>query len=326
MEEKMTKKRKLFAAIAAAAIASGFFACQIEGDADPSGLNGLLSRSALADGLKVLLSYTVLDASYENPSLKYIAGEEDATSTTLGTVNDYSESGMLFRQSINDPVIFTYTYGDAPNTVVRGLLANIESHYLQPSTCTYSVLKTSADGAWQRGADITFTASMISNPIANPHGLAQVGKFIYLIDYETQFIYVVTVDQLETGGTISLDSPPPFNLGDAAGFDPINWGDADAYAEKGQAVIALSNGNGNYLYALYIKNNNNDPYPDYELSKLAKLYINPIDGSLSYDDEIVLDLSYNATEIVPVLALPAEEPDSQTGMAENRWFSAIPSA
>jgi hypothetical protein len=304
MKAKERKAIKIIMAAAIAAIVGTAFivvSCeQSAGSTAGLSLPGL-SRSVLADqAQEVLLSYTVLDNIYENGSLKYISGEEDATATALGTVNDYSESGVDV-SSIPDPVVFTYTSG----ADVRALVGKIQSKYLQPSTCAYSLYNTTAASTWgdPLGKDITLLYDGIPIPAANPHGIAQVGNYIYLIDWETQYIYIIGVDELVgKSGPYELQTPP-FNVADKVGdFTPINWNNTTVKAEKGQAIIALNDRNGNnYLYALYLVSDNSDPLPNYDPSKLVKMSVNTNDGSLTYTQgDVVVDLSPNATEIIPV--------------------------
>jgi hypothetical protein len=128
----------------------------------------------------------------------------------------------------------------------------------------------------------------------NPHGLAQVGNFLYLVDYESRKIYILGADELNglAAGTPHTLVKTPFDVGAAARLPD------DA---KGQAIIALNDGTTTYLYALYIDNDSTGTV--YGSSILVRLTVDTDStsstyGELTYLDQV--DVGENAQEIIPV--------------------------
>jgi hypothetical protein len=244
---------------------------------------------------QLLFSYTVEDGEYLNSSLKYIAGQQDAVPGNVGTIGNPANSNAPIASALPDPVVFSYAYQNS----VRELLVKIDSKGGTPSSAVYTLLappNPPAEG-WQVLANnITLADGSPPSPPApvspvanNPHGLAQVGDFLYLIDYEARKIYILGVNELNdlaAGSTHTLVNNP-FDVGAAALLPP------DA---KGQAIIALAYGGGTYIFALYI---DSDPAgQSYGNSILVKLTVSN-DGTLAYKDKIE-GLGLNAQSIHPV--------------------------
>jgi hypothetical protein len=251
----------------------------------------------MADTQRQLLSYTVLDNLYQNPSLKFILGEKGGTTGALNTLEtNPADSGVPFpsEQVISgetysqDPVLFSFLYGSD----VRALMANIVTDPPNPSEeARYSLLylPREAGGVWSVLARNILLTTDGSTPVAtNPHGIAQVGNDLYIIDYDTQLIYQLGTNELNglADGTAITLANAPFDVGSAAGL-PI-------YA-RGQAIIALTQGGTTNLYALYI---DSEDQTLYEPSVLVKLSVGS-GGALTYVGKVE-DLGRNAQEIIPV--------------------------
>jgi hypothetical protein len=181
---------------------------------------------------------------------------------------------------------------------VRELLVKITSKGGGLSSAVYTLLEPPDPpaGNWPVLADnITIVETSGGLSVANnPHGLAQVGDFLYLIDYEAQKIYILGADELNglAAGSPHTLVNKPFDVGAAAGLT------SDA---KGQAIIALNDGTTTYLYALYIDNNAAGTV--YGPSILVRLTVDtdstsPTYGELTYLDQV--DVGLNAQEIIPV--------------------------
>jgi hypothetical protein len=245
-----------------------------------------------------LSSYTVLDTSYQNGSLQYIAGLEDSaggSTPSIGTVNDPAASAVSIETTVPDPVIFSFPYTGGGVTV-RALLGKIVSKGGVPaSSCNYSVLQsTAANLPWTpvsatMGQNIIFQDSL-GNPVAtNPHGLVWVGNFLYIIDYESQKIYRMGKTDLDALANGNTYTPYAFNLS----------GVLDNENAKGQAIIALQNGGANYLFALYLVNNSSGSA--YEESILVRLNVDSSTGNITYagsNNQVTLGL--NSQAIIPV--------------------------
>ncbi|MDR1987062.1 MAG: hypothetical protein LBP88_08865 [Treponema sp.] len=239
-----------------------------------------------------LASYTVLDALYQNGALKYVAGLQDASAAagSVGTVDIPRNANVPFSAALPDPVVFSFVYQGQ----VRVLVGEITSEGGKLSTCVYTLAVPPAPPAegWAVFADQITLAAKDGGPMVatNPHGLAQVGDYLYLIDYESQFIYILGGNELTNlpVATTHVLAQYPFDVGSEAALPD------DA---KGQAIIALTDADGNtYLYALYIVNDSSGG--DYKPSILVRLSVDTSDGSLKYVDWVEVGL--NAQEIVPV--------------------------
>jgi hypothetical protein len=252
----------------------------------------------MADKQRQLFSYTVLDNDYQNPSLKFILGEKGGTTGALHTLEtNPADSGIPFpsRQVISgkpfsqDPVLFSFLYGSD----VRMLVANIITEPPDPSLgTTYSLvtLPREAGAHWSVLArNILLTTDGRTGLATNPHGVAQVGNYLYIIDYDTQNIYQLGTNELNgaaDGNPITLANAP-FDVGSAAGLD------TDA---RGQGIIAVKEGEDTFLYALYLVSD--AAQSEYQNSVLVKLSVGT-GGSLAYEDTVE-DLGKNAQELVLV--------------------------
>ena len=136
----------------------------------------------------------------------------------------------------------------------------------------------------------------------NPHGLAQVGDWLYIVDYDSQKIVVVGVDEFDgvTSGTDILLNIPPYYMGPGTAVDlPVT--------AKGKAIIALKEETTDpetgqttsvfYLYALYIVFNGST----HQNSILVKLKVVPVTtanpSGLQYAGQVTMGL--NGQEVIP---------------------------
>jgi hypothetical protein len=305
----MTKKKTLAAIITAAVFAAGLViaSCEMIGDAGQTGTSRRVS-----DGSKILLSYTVLDSLYQNGALMKITGEEDATSVSVGTVDNPAATGIAIDPTLPDPVVFSFVNGGT----LRELLVKIQSKGGEDSTCTVRLIDPTASPWSSLSGDITL--GTVESPILrNPHGVAQAGDMLYFIDYESQQIVLLGTDEL------NLQTPSEYSPVNAP-FDLTTI--LSTPNARGQAIIVI----GNYLYALYLVSDNTPYPPEYYPSILVRMSIG-IGGALTYDAKV--NVGKNATEIVPVtsgeavtLLIPAigggQEAGTSNGTASN--ISSVP--
>jgi hypothetical protein len=243
------------------------------------------SKTEKQAGNEVLVSYTGMNMAYQQGKLMFIAGEEDAQVGDVGTLALPAQAPQVaIDPQIPDPVVFSYTFDNGQDPIPRVLLAKIVSQGgVIPSSCTFTVLVPSATGAWVTKA-LDFTMNSGGVPmIFNPHGLAEWGDFVYLIDYESQQIVIAAKKELETatGGVLNL-SVTPFDLS----------GDLIDPNARGQAVIALNG----FLYALYLSTDIRATA--YGNSHLVRMTIGG-GGSLAFDIETLV--GRNAQAIIPVI-------------------------
>ncbi|MDR0597216.1 MAG: hypothetical protein LBG14_01770 [Treponema sp.] len=247
---------------------------------------------------KFLITFTNMDQGFQEGTLMYIAGKEDATKGNLGTiVLPKPADGVSIDPQLPDPVVFSYTTtttGSNGEDVInlRVVLVKIDSdaNPLRPSTCTVTVLAPAVDGAWTSlSTDIALVLSDGTTPaLRNPHGLAQNGDYLYFVDYESRLIVVIGKSALE-GATTSLavqtlDLSVPVGQGGAG---------LDNDTAKGQAIIAL----GAKLYALYI--NADAEATEHDPGTLIRLDINSTTGMPAYSAKIAVGL--NPQSIIPVV-------------------------
>jgi hypothetical protein len=197
-----------------------------------------------------LLTYTVMDASYQNGKLMNVKGLENAVpaaspqAADVGTVNNPTQSVITIDSSKEDPVVFSFEYAPTPTgpKELRMLLATIVTPTPgQASTaCLYSLLKMTTNGDWTALATNVQLVTPSPNSVNcanNPHGVAQIGNMLYIVDYDTQMIYPLGGNDLTgTGGICAVGTP--ISLVSTL---------SDPYA-RAQAIIALDN----FLFALYI--------------------------------------------------------------------------
>jgi hypothetical protein len=231
-------------------------------------------------GNDILATYVGMDLAYMQGKLMFVAGKEDAAKGDVGTLTlPMKAQGVTINaQTDNDPVAFSYVYTQGSESSLRELLVKIDA----PSTpARFSVLVPSVDGAWvTRTSDVTLVES--GNTVAfNPHGLAQIGNTLYLIDYETKSIVIADADALEAAAD---NAALPVTTFDLSGDLPNDG--------RGQAIIAL----GDYLYALYIDSDANAE--NFGPSVLFRLSIDSGTGELAVDAQTSVGM--NAQSIIPV--------------------------
>jgi hypothetical protein len=201
-----------------------------------------------------LLTYTVMEGEYQdgNGKLMNVQGSEDAVPAdpsatppvagSVGTVGNPTQSAILIESDKSDPVVFSFVYTNSEGTKeLRMLLVTIvtPSPPGVPSTQSfYSLLVMGPNGDWvEHGTNVELTSGG-TKVAKNPHGVAQIGNMLYIIDYDTRMIYLLDGNALydQKGGTYAVSA---FDIGSEA-FLPEN--------ARGQALIALNNS----LFALYL--------------------------------------------------------------------------
>jgi hypothetical protein len=258
---------------------------------------------------QLLVTYSVLNSVYKNGSLRFIRGVQDALSSTptVGTIDNSRKTGVPLLSTDPDPKVFSFVGSDGG---VRVLLSKVVSPVsgVAPFT-TWTLLGASPAGSWATLAkDIVLATPGVKNQVVatNSYGVAQVGNWLYIVDYDSQRIYPLGIDELNglLPGTFHTLTQAPLDL--SANLP------ADA---KGQAIIALQNGGTNYLFALYI--NYSSSYV-HSAGALVRLTVNA-DGTLTYGAQAAMGL--NPQEIVPLtltngttyLVIPCVGGDQQAG-------------
>jgi hypothetical protein len=266
-----------------------------------------------------LVTYSVLDDEYEYPSLNFLRGLQDALSTTptVGTIDNPRDTLVRMLSSDTDPKIFSYVY----HAEVRMLLSKVVtpvSGTAPQTTWTLIGLPKPPYGAWGILAENIILQYPNGTAVAtNAYGVAQIGSLLYIIDYDTQMIYILDINELNglaSGSTYTL-TKAPINLGSgtAANLDST---------AKGQAIIALQDNSLTplsttpCLFALYT--NSSAPATSQDPGFLVRLKANAT-GDLAFD--IKCNVGANPQEIIPLtksdgtvsLAIPAVGGIQQAG-------------
>jgi hypothetical protein len=189
----------------------------------------------------VLLSYIGMDSGYQQGRLMYIAGKEDAAEGNVGTLQ-YPALGFTVDPAESDPVLFSYVYTKGGQSSPRVLLVKItDSPASAPAPAKFSVLVPRADGEWTaQTVDVTLAytdAKGEKKAVVNPHGLAQAGDALYLVDFESQDLIIASVGELETAAD-----------GEELTVKFVNLSEDVPVTSRGQAIIAVNE----TLYALYL--------------------------------------------------------------------------
>jgi hypothetical protein len=226
---------------------------------------------------ELLVSYIGADLVYQQDKLMYIAGLEDAAEGDVGTLTlPEKAQGVDIDPRQSDVVVFSYTYQGS----LRELTARINSFATPTVPAVFDVLVPAVGGAWvTQAANITLQLPDNSS-VVNPHGLAENGDYLYLIDNASRSISIVGKAALEAA---TDNAPLPVQALDLSGALEID--------AKGQAIIAL---NGT-IYALYVVSN--AAATEFHFSQLLRLTIGA-GGALTLDVQTLAGL--NAQSIIPV--------------------------
>jgi hypothetical protein len=233
-------------------------------------------------GKELLLSYVGMDMGYNQGKLMYIAGKEDAVAGNVGTLDcPVQAQGVTIAAQEKDVVLFSYNYTSGGQSSLRQLMGKLDAPNGVPAR--FSVLIPDASGSWvTQTADITLVYPD-TKKVINPHGLAQYGNFLYLVDNETTEIVIVDADDLEN----AADS----DAVDVESYD-VSGDMTISYGGRGQAAIVLDE----CLYALF---GDNDPDATFfGDSYLFRLVINSSTGGLTANAATTVGV--NAQSIIPV--------------------------
>ncbi|MDR0597891.1 MAG: hypothetical protein LBG14_05230 [Treponema sp.] len=233
---------------------------------------------------ELVLGLTALNQGYKKAKVMAVSGKDGAATN----INDPVDSGYAVAATVEDPVLHSFIAGDGD---LRVLLAKIATSEPAPSTCTYTLLKPSNMNIenWSNAEaeDIVLQYSG-TNVATNPHGLAQVGDKLYIVDYDSQKIVILGNSELQNTA-VSHPVTPPFDLG------PNGEGELPPSA-RGQAIIALKNKAGaSFLFALYL---NYTSTGDPDSGILVRLTVGS-GGVLAYNAKVTVGI--NAQEIWPIV-------------------------
>jgi hypothetical protein len=236
---------------------------------------------------KILVSYTIENQGFGGGKLMYVAGRENAGDGNLGTiVLPMPAEDVEIDPEVPDPVVFSYSNTQGNVVRLREVLVKIDSDAGNLSTCTLTVLVPEVEDNWvPMTKDVTLVQKSSGNPVAlrNPHGLAQMGDYLYFIDYDNHLIVIVSKDELENaaqGAALQVD---------VCDLTTVFIGDPNA---RGQAIIALKG----QIYALFISTDL-ETAEDHAAGYLVRLNVGS-GGTLTLDGSV--RVGKNPQSIIPV--------------------------
>jgi hypothetical protein len=253
----------------------------------------------MAKKRRLLISYFGHDYQYENGALRAINGKQNANALRfkLGTIGRSKNAQLPMRPEDRNFKNFLYIYQND----IRALFGNVKTEYVEETSIItekttftlYYVPKKSSREWKELARDITLLLpDGVTEVVMNPGGIAQVGDWIYLIDYDSQKIYIIGVNELNglSDGEHHKLVRAPFDLS----ATPVGQPNA-----RGMAIGAARKRAPNpeediqYLYALYNDLQESETEA-YKPSVLVRLTVDG-DGDLAYDAQID-DVGLNTPE------------------------------
>jgi hypothetical protein len=231
-----------------------------------------------------MFTYTSGDEYYQNTALYHIDKDDTKDSSVLDGILPPVKVRDLYPSPTTpisqDANVNSYISKNRGRNVLRFIVYKIVTNPVgDPSiTCVYTELD--ANYAAVSEPDITLVekeGSLIS-VATDPHGITQVDETLYISDYDSARIWLLGIEALAgvpapeppvTIPTLTLD--PPIDLTDTLPkIDPPAPGD---YSYHGNGIMALPNGNDNYLFAVFIASDT-EAVPTYADSQLARIKLN----------------------------------------------------
>jgi hypothetical protein len=246
---------------------------------------------------KVLeVTYTSFDASYQNGSLRYIRGFQDANCAapaTVGTLDDPRSAGFPMRPDVRDTKVFSFAYRGEVRFLACKVFTTQVGSASQAGKWSLLMAPTPPLGAWAVLAkDIQLKDKAGNLILANPFGLAQVGHTLYIAEYDNKKIWSLGVNELN-------------GLGDGEEYalteDPVDLSANVKADAKGQAIIALTPASGSAsLFVLFTVSRVNATNPaDLEHDSGILVRLN-VDNNGDYVFNAKVTVGLNPQELVPV--------------------------
>jgi hypothetical protein len=251
---------------------------------------------------KVLGTYAVDDAAYQNGQIKGIRGKGASDKGALLDLdNSPEETYVPLQPGEGDPRVESYALGLDPAALVAKVSTNFTTNL---STATYTLAAPDAGGGklWKiLSRDISLTTgSPAASALGNPRGLAQWKNKLYGADYNGTQIYTIGANELN-----GLDKGSTHQLN----YDPLDLSaslpsPASGYSYRGQGIIVLTNPLTGDVYAYVLLHTvqylSSAPYTAYQASILARLTVNTAGGGVLVYKDNIATLAGNAQEIIPV--------------------------
>jgi hypothetical protein len=244
---------------------------------------------------RILISYFAHDDLYENGALCTINGRQDANAWKgrLGTIGRPKNAHLPMLACNKNYKNFAFIR----NLNVYSLYVNVVTDYDKiagkvTTVCTqltlYSTPKKSTREWIMMSRDIVLVeADGVTEIKFNPSAVAQVGDWLYLIDYDSRRIFILGTNELNGLPDGSKITPKilPFDLTVPADLDEYARGTAIGAAHQRNEDGTVTN----CLFALYNRPED-DAAEEYNPSVLVRLTINE-NGTLAYDTQTTMGLN-----------------------------------
>jgi hypothetical protein len=217
--------------------------------------------------MQKLFTYTVEDGDYQNAKLFHVDRDDSASGVLAGIQNPANTNYVLYTAPTTpiseDPIVHSYLSAGNLRFIVGKIVTDPEG---QPSiTCDYTELSASYTRVGRR-SDIPLQYG--GNPAAtDPHGFAQIGQMLYIVDYDSTKIWLLDAEALATPpatGPLTIGAPI-----DAGTVLPVIQ--EPGYEYHGNGIVAIKNGSTWYLFVLFIVSDDSYPLPPYLDSHLVRI-------------------------------------------------------
>jgi hypothetical protein len=268
----------------------------------------------------LLAAYSVLDKLYYNGAVMQIRGRPAFDRGGVLSVSNPRSTYVPLAADMRDPKLLPFVFAQDPVLLVPKVTTK---NVGEPSTCQYDLWAPDARGgrAWKRlSKDVVLTYE--DSPVAtNPNGLAQAGNMLFLVDYDSQKVYLLGANELNgvPSGNHNLFYEP-IDLSASPSADPPGAG--LTATSKGQDIVAMKGTDGNiYVFALFIDTDSSAE--TWGISTLVMMKLIDTTGKQQLQYVTHVSVGLNAQEIIPV----ASDESSVTflipcyGGRQNRGFT-----
>jgi hypothetical protein len=260
--------------------------------------------------IHVFITTTNGDDDYTHFKLMFSPGIQNPDTGYVGAIaGPIPVKNITLDAAVHDPVFFSYPYNpDNESAIVRGLLADIDSKGGDiPSTCKIRLVEVPdpASDVWRYDLSGDIRLRYLkpvppNNPddpppppvetdlLTNPQGIAVIGNYIFGLDYDSQVLTILGVNELlgRSGDVTPVNGPYDMSTLLARLLND------DTGNARGRAIIAL----GNKLYPLFInyfkERGDNWVHGPGIITRFG------VSGTVLTDDQIVY-VGMNPQEVVP---------------------------
>jgi hypothetical protein len=258
----------------------------------------------------LLMAYSVLDELYLNGCVKQIRGRPAYDRGCVLSVGNPDTTYISLPVDMQDPKLLPFAFGQDPVVLIPKVTTPQAS---LPSTCLYDLWAPDAGGgkAWKRlSQDVVLQYQPLPptpgdplpppvNGATNPNGMAQAGNILFIVDYDSQKVYLMGANELNRippGNHTLFYDPIDLSLGSAS----LPSGIGLSANAKGQDIIAMKGPDGAiYVFALFVETNALATAWNTSTLFMMKLVVGVDKQKLQYVASVT-GIGRNAQEIIPV--------------------------